>query len=143
MPEGTSLQVQLAHFQQSQVKIAFVVDEYGEIQGMLTLTDILEEIIGDFTSNVTIGKRIEVQPDGSYLVDGAMTVREFNRAVGWDLPVGGPRTINGLIVEYLEAMPHTGTAILVSGYPIEIVTVKENKVKLARVFARLESHVVI
>jgi Mg2+/Co2+ transporter CorB len=139
VPEGTSLQIQLAHFQQSQVKIAFVVDEYGEIQGMLTLNDIIEEIIGDFTSNLTIGKRIEMQPDGSYLVDGAMTVREFNRTVGWDLPVGGPRTINGLIVEYLEAMPHAGTAILVSGYPMEIVSVKENRVKLARVFARLES----
>jgi Mg2+/Co2+ transporter CorB len=139
VPEGTSLQIQLAHFQQGQEKVAFVVDEYGEIQGMLTLNDILEEIVGDFTSSVTLVKRINVQPDGSYLVDGAMTIREFNRTVGWDLPVGGPRTINGLIVEYLEALPHKGTAILVSGYPIEIVNVKENKVKLARVFQRLET----
>ena len=140
VPEGTSLQVQLAYFQQSLGKIAFVVDEYGEILGLLTLNDILEEIVGDFTTNVSLPKRIHVQSDGSYLLDGSVTVREFNRIADWELPVGGPRTINGLIVEYLEAMPHTGIAILVSGYPIEIVKVKEKRVKLARVFPRLESH---
>ena len=136
VPEGTSLNVQLGYFQQSQDKIAFVVDEYGEIQGMLTLNDILEEIVGDFTG-VTTGKRIKAQPDGSYLVDGAMTVREFNRLTDWELPVGGPRTINGVIVEYLEALPHAGTAVLIASYPIEIVQVKDNRVKAARVFPRL------
>jgi Mg2+/Co2+ transporter CorB len=140
VPEGTSLQVQLGHFQQSKTKLAFVVDEYGEIQGYLTLNDILEEIVGDFTSTITIGKRIQLQADGSYSVDGSITVREFNRTAGWELPVGGPRTINGLIIEHLEALPHAGTAILVSGHPIEIMTVKENKVKLAKVFPRLETH---
>ena len=140
VPEGTSLQIQLAYFQQSRIKIAFIVDEYGEILGLLTLNDILEEIVGDFTTSVSLAKRIEAQTDGSYLVDGAVTVREFNRSAGFDLPVGGPRTINGLIVEYLESMPHAGTAILVGGYPIEIVKVKDNRVKLARIFARLDSH---
>jgi Mg2+/Co2+ transporter CorB len=133
VPEGTSLNIQLAYFQQSHDKVAFVVDEYGEIQGLLTLNDILEEIIGDFTSSIAAGKRIQPQPDGSFLVDGAMTVREFNRTSDWDLPLGGPRTINGLIVEYLEALPHTGTAVLIAGYPIEIIQVKDNRVKLAKV----------
>jgi Mg2+/Co2+ transporter CorB len=140
VPEGTSLQVQLAYFQQSRTKIAFVVDEYGEILGLITLIDILEEIVGDFSTSVTLQKRIELQSDGSYLLDGAITVREFNRTSGWELPVGGPRTINGLIVEHLEAMPHVGTAILISGYPIEIIKVHENRVKLAMVFPKLEGH---
>lgn len=137
VPEGTSLNIQLGYFQRSHDKIAFVVDEYGEIQGLLTLNDILEEIVGDFTSSVAMGKRIQQQPDGSYLVDGAITIREFNRSTEWELPLRGPRTVNGLIVEYLEALPHTGTAVLIAGYPIEIMVVKENRVKLARVFPKL------
>lgn len=136
VPVGTSLSVQLGHFQQHQDKIAFVVDEYGELQGMLTLTDILEEIVGDFTTSINIGKRFQLQPDGSFLVDGATTVREFNRATDWELPLRGPRTLNGLIVEYLEMLPREGTAVLIAGYPIEIIQVKDNRVKLARVFPR-------
>jgi Mg2+/Co2+ transporter CorB len=138
VPEGTSLNAQLAYFQQSLDKVAFVVDEYGEIQGLLTLNDILEEIVGDFTSSITAGKRIQSQPDGSFLVEGSMTIREVNRATEWELPVGGPRTINGLIVEYLETMPQTGIAMLIAGYPIEIIQVKDNRVKLARIYPRHE-----
>lgn len=138
VPEGTPLNVQLAYFQQSQGgKIAFVVDEYGEIQGLLTLNDILEEIVGDFTSSMSNGKRLQLQQDGSYLVDGAMTVREFNRLTEWELPQHGPRTLNGLIVEHLEALPQAATAMLIVGYPIEVVQVRENRVKLARVFPKL------
>lgn len=137
VPVGTALNVQLAYFQQSHDKVAFVVDEYGEIQGLLTLNDILEEIVGDFTSTVASGKRLQLQEDGSYLVDGAMTVREFNRATEWELPLRAPRTLSGLIIEYLEALPHSATAVLIAGYPIEIIQVKENRVKLARVFPRL------
>lgn len=140
VPEGTSLYTQLGYFQQSHDKIAFVVDEYGEIQGMLTLNDILEEIIGDFTSNMTAGKRILQQDDGSFLVQGSVTIREFNRAAQWELPLGGPKTINGLIVEYLEALPHMGTTVLIAGYPIEIIQVKENRVKTARIFPRLPAY---
>ncbi|RDI44835.1 HlyC/CorC family transporter [Aquicella lusitana] len=136
VPEGTPLNIQLAYFQQSHHKMAFVVDEYGEIQGMLTLNDILEEIVGDFTSSVSAGKRIELQPDGSYLTEGTVTVREFNRATEWDLPLRGPRTLNGLIVEYLETLPRSGTAVLIADHPIEIVQVKENRVKLARIFPK-------
>lgn len=140
VPEGTSLNTQLGYFRQSHNKLAFVVDEYGEIQGLITLNDILEEIVGDFTSSMSAGKRIELQADGSYVVEGVITVREFNRNTGCELPVGGPRTINGLIVEYLEALPHAGTAILIAGYPIEILQVKENRVKLAQIFPRLEGY---
>lgn len=136
VPEGTPLPVQLDYFQQSRDKVAFVVDEYGEIQGLLTLEDILEEIIGDFSLSLTHGKRIEQQEDGSYLIDGTITIREFNRATEFELPLYGPKTVNGLIVEYLEALPHAGSAVLIADYPIEIIQVKENRVKLARIFPR-------
>jgi Mg2+/Co2+ transporter CorB len=141
VPQGTSLNIQLVYFQQNHDKVAFIVDEYGEIQGLLTLNDILEEIVGDFTSNLAVGKRIQPQPDGSYLVDGAMTIRAFNRATEWELPVGGPRTINGLMIEFLEALPHPGTAVLIKGYPMEIIQVKDNRVKLARIFKSLDTGV--
>lgn len=137
VPEGTSLNAQLLYFQESNDKLAFIVDEYGEIQGLLTVNDILEEIVGDFTSMAT-GKRIQQQPDGSYLVDGAVTIREFNRMSEWELPVGGPRTFNGLIVEYLQSLPQTGVGLKIAGYPIEIIQVKDNRIRLARVFSRLD-----
>lgn len=137
VPEGTPLNVQLNYFQQHHDKIAFVVDEYGEIQGMLTTNDILEEIVGDFNSNMRASKRIVEQADESYIVSGTTTIREFNRLTGWELPLGGPRTMSGLIIEYLEALPHAGTAILIANYPIEIVQVKANSVKVAHVFPRL------
>ncbi len=137
VPESTPLNVQLDFFQQYQGKPAFVVDEYGEITGMLTLNDILEEIVGDFTSSMNGGKRADKQDDGSYLIDGAHTVREFNRMTGWELPQRGPRTINGLIIEYLESLPNAGTAVLIAGYPIEIMHVKDKRVKTARIFPRL------
>jgi Mg2+/Co2+ transporter CorB len=137
VPEGTSLNIQLGYFQKHKDKVAFVVNEYGELQGVLTLNDILEEIVGDFTTSVTRIKQIDGQADGSYLVDGTITVREFNRSTEWELPLEGPKTINGLIVEYLQAMPHAGTTVLIAQYPIEIVQVKLNRVKLARVFPRL------
>lgn len=143
VPEGTSLHVQLNHFQQSKDRIAFVVDEYGEILGLLTLNDILEEIVGDLTSSVTVSKTVEAQTDGCYLVDGAMTVREFNRSTGWELPLGGPRTLNGLITEYLEALPRVNVAVLIAGYPMEILEVKDNRVKRVKIFPRLERDNVI
>ena len=136
VPEGTPVNIQLAYFQQNHDTVAFVVDEYGEIQGLLTLHEILDEIIGGF-DNVTNRKRIQLQASGDYLVDGGISVREFNRVSEWELPLRGPRTINGLIVEYLEALPHKGTAVLIAGYPIEIMQVKNNRVKLARIFPRL------
>lgn len=138
VPEGTALPIQLSYFQQTPQKVAFVVDEYGEIQGLLTLNDILAEIVGDITSTVSKGYRIQKQLDNSYIVDGAMTVRAFTRLSGWDLPLRGPRTVNGLIVEYLQSLPHPGTTVLIARYPIEIIQVKDNRVKQARIFPRLK-----
>ncbi|HVY52897.1 MAG TPA: transporter associated domain-containing protein, partial [Gammaproteobacteria bacterium] len=138
IPEETALNVQLHNFQDKHEKVAFVVDEYGEILGSLTLDDILEEIVGEFTIGITdLDKMIRRQADGSYLVDGMVPVREFNRFVQWELPVKGPRTLNGLITEYLEALPKKGTGLLIDKHPVEIVEVRANRVKTARVFPRL------
>ncbi len=137
IPEGTPLNIQLINFQRQRKRLALVVDEYGEIQGLVTLTDILEEIVGEFTTTVVAtGKVIQAQKDGSFLVDGAITIRELNRATKWKLPTKGPRTLNGLIVEYLESIPRSGVCVRINDYPIEIVDIKENRVKMARVFPR-------
>jgi Mg2+/Co2+ transporter CorB len=139
IPEGALLNIQLQNFQrQPHQRIALVVDEYGEIQGLLTLKDILEEIVGEFTSRISeTSKLIQAKADGSYLVDGSVTIRELSRATQWPWPKGGPRTLNGLIVEYLESIPRTGICVRIADYPIEIITVQENRVKTARIFARL------
>lgn len=138
VPEGTPLNTQLHNFQRHNKRTALVVDEYGEILGLLTLADILEEIVGEFASNVSnTTKIIQVQKDGSYLVDGSITLREFNRITEWNLPSQGQRTLNGLIVEYLESIPHAGTCVRINNYPIEIMQVQDNRVKVAHVFPRL------
>lgn len=139
IPQGTFLNVQLRHFQQKHRPLALVVDEYGEIQGLITLKDILEEIVGEFTTSVTgANKLLEIQSDGSYVVDGAVTIRELNRVTQWQFPVRGPRTLNGLIVEYLQTIPRAGTSVLIAEHPIEILDVKDNRVKIARVFPKLQ-----
>jgi Mg2+/Co2+ transporter CorB len=138
VPEGTLLNIQLHHFQNTNKRMAVIVDEYGEIKGLLTLKDILEEVLGEFTSSVnTASKMIRKQSDGSFLANGAITVRELNRVTQHHLPIGGPRTLSGLIIEYLESIPHVGTCVLIGGYPIEILEVKDNRVKLARIFPQL------
>lgn len=135
VPEKTPLNVQLLNFQQKHVQIALVVDEYGEVQGLITLTDILEEIVGDFVNTVTSGSKIiQAQSDGSYLVDGAITIRELNRVTSWNLPSKGPRTLNGLITEHLESIPRAGIGLRINQYPIEIIQVQKNRVKVARIF---------
>lgn len=140
IPEQTPLNIQLHNFQEKREQVAFVVDEYGEILGSITVEDILEEIVGEFTLGITdLEKMIQIQADGSYLVDGLVPVREFNRLVHWDLPVKGPRTLNGLITEHLEALPRTGTGLLIAKYPIEIIEVRANRVKVARIFPKLEA----
>ncbi len=138
IPEGTPLNVQLFNFQQGHQRTALVVDEYGEIQGLLAFVDIVEEIIGEFAPNVAeTNKLVRLQKDGSYLVEGSITVRELNRAADLQLPTEGPRTLNGLIIEYLEAIPKEKLCIKVSGYPIEIMQVEGNRVKIAKVFPAL------
>lgn len=140
VPEGTPLNIQLMHFQQKRKRFALVVDEYGEIRGLITLEDILEEVVGEFTTNVVGTSKLDLQTDGSYLVDGTITVRQFNRSTHWQLPTKGPRTINGLIVETLESIPQPGICVKIAGHPVEILQVKENRVESARIFPRLVHH---
>jgi len=137
VPEGTPLTTQLLNFQRERRRIGLVVDEYGDILGLVTLEDILEEIVGEFTTDPSVrGRGIRPQPDGSYLVDGGVAVREINRRLGIELPTDGPRTLNGLVLEHLEAIPEPGTSMLIGGYPVEIVQVGENAVRLARIQPR-------
>ena len=136
VPEGTTLDVQLLNFKRDRRRIALVVDEYGDIQGLVTLEDILEEIVGEFTSApATLHKDIHREPDGSYVVNGAISVRVLNRTLGWSLPTNGPRTLNGLIVEYLETLPQAGTVLRLGDLTIEILQTVDNSVKTARIRA--------
>ncbi|MCI0750029.1 MAG: HlyC/CorC family transporter [Nevskiales bacterium] len=134
IPEGTPLNQQLLNFQNQKRRIGFVVDEYGDIQGLVTLADILEEVVGEFTSDPAMrAKSLSMEADGSYLVSGTMTIRTLNRTLGWRLPTAGPRTINGLVLEQLEDMPKAGRKITVRGYQIEITDTHANAVKTARI----------
>ncbi len=134
IPEGTPLNTQLLHFQHQRRRIGLVVDEYGDIQGLVTLDDILEEIVGEFTTDpANSSKDIHPQEDGTFLVDGGANIRELNRIMHWDLPTDGPKTLNGMITEYLETIPEPGTSLLLEGYPIEIVQVGGNTVKTVRI----------
>lgn len=134
-PEGTSLFVLLQKLQQNKERIGLVVDEYGDIQGLFTLEDILEEIVGDFTTGMAVdtSEEMEEQTDGSFVIDGSASIRDINKEMEWQLPTDGPKTINGLILEFMEDIPETGVSIQIAGYPIEIVEVKENKVSLAKI----------
>ena len=114
-------------------------NEYGEIQGLITLEDILEEIVGEFTTDPAAGsKDIHLQEDGTYLVDGSANVRELNKLLHWTLPTAGPKTLNGLVIEYLEHIPDPGTSMLLGGYPVEIVQTSQNTVKTVRIDPRLK-----
>jgi Mg2+/Co2+ transporter CorB len=136
VPQGTSLTKQMINFQRAKRRFAMVVDEYGDILGVIALEDILEEIVGDFTTNMSASfTAILEQEDGSYLVDGSTTVREFNQFTEYKLPTTGPKTINGLVIEQLQAIPEIGTCCLIGGnVPIEVVQVQDNKIKSIKIF---------
>jgi Mg2+/Co2+ transporter CorB len=138
VPEGTPLSTQLIQFQRRRLRIAMVVDEYGDIQGIVTLEDILEEIVGEFTTDPADGDDDAVS-DGTdtWLVSGTANIRELNRAQKWELPTDGPKTINGLIVEQLENIPEPTTCLKINGYPIEIIASDDNRVRTVRVGRRL------
>lgn len=137
IPEGTSLITQLQKFQTNKNRMGFVVDEYGDLLGLVTVDDILEEVVGEFTTDSSEYQRnLQKLPDGSVQVPGNITIRELNRAMEGELPIDGPNTLNGLILETLESIPRASTSLLIDGYPIEIVKVKDNKVKTAKIFAR-------
>lgn len=140
IPEGTSLTRQLVNFQQLRRRIGLVVDEYGDVLGLVTLEDILEEIVGEFTTDpATLGKRNLIpRADGGYVVDGSTAIRGLNRALDWKLPTDGPRTVNGLVVEHLEAIPEPGVRLTLAGHPIEIVETAGNRVKTAVIWPNPE-----
>lgn len=134
IPEGTDLNTQLLKFQQQQRRSGLVVDEYGDVLGLVTINDLLEEIVGQFTSDPTDSiADVQPQADGSYLVNGSASIRDLVRTLHWDLPTSGPRTFNGLVMEQLESIPKTGTSLLISGYPVEILQTQGNAVKIAKI----------
>ncbi len=139
VPEGTPLSTQLVQFQRRRQRIALVVDEYGDIQGIVTLEDILEEIVGEFTTDP--GDDVEdAIRDGAdtWLVNGAANIRELNRAQNWSLPTDGPKTLNGLIVEMLETIPEPTTCLKISGYPLEILATDDNRIRTVRIGPRID-----
>lgn len=141
VPEGTPLNTQLLHFQHEKRRLGLVVDEYGDVQGLVTLEDILEEIVGEFTTDPSTHiQEVHRQADGTYLVDGSANVRELNRVMHWELPTGGPKTFSGLITEHMESIPEPGTSLLLAGYPVEIVQIKDNMVKTAQINPAYRQH---
>lgn len=139
IPEGTPLNTQLIKFQHNKERIGLVVDEYGDIQGLVTLADILEEIVGDFTTTrePTSSQEIHKQQDNSYIIEGSLGIRDINKEMGWTLPTDGPRTLNGLILEHLETIPTGKVSTRICGYPMEILEVENNMVKLVKVIPHL------
>jgi Mg2+/Co2+ transporter CorB len=135
VPEGTALNVQLGFFQRNRRRLAFVVNEYGDIEGLVTLEDILEEIVGEFTTDpATIGhKDVHLERPGVYIVNGSATIRALNRALGWQLPTDGPKTVNGLLLEHLEMIPDSGTMVRVGAYEFEVLQVGDNTIRTVRV----------
>jgi Mg2+/Co2+ transporter CorB len=133
VPEGTPLNTQLVNFQRQRRRVAFVVDEYGDVQGLVTLEDLLEEIVGEFTSDTSaLHKDVHRERGGSFIVNAAASVRTLNRKMGWSLPTSGPRTLNGVIIEYLETIPEPGTALRINDYAIEVIQTGDNAVKTVR-----------
>ena len=134
VPEGTSLTVQLNQFQRNRRRLAFVVDEYGDIQGFVTLEDILEEIVGEFTTDpATIThKHVHREAPGVFIINASATIRALNRSLGWQLPTDGPKTLNGLLVEQLETLPETGEKVSIGEYEFEVVQTGENTVRTVR-----------
>ncbi|EKY3196511.1 HlyC/CorC family transporter [Cronobacter turicensis] len=135
VPEGTPLSVQLVKFQRNKKKVGLVVNEYGDIQGLVTVEDILEEIVGDFTTSMspTLAEEVTPQNDGSVIIEGSANVRELNKAFNWRLPEEEARTVNGMILEALEEIPSAGIRLRLSQYDIDILDVQENMIKQVRI----------
>ena len=130
VPEATPLHTQLFNFQKERQRLALVVDEYGDIQGIVTLEDILEEIVGEFTSDYAANMpEISPQEDGSFVIDGMAVLRDINRALKWDLPINGPKTLSGFVLEHLETIPETNVCLRAGDYQIETRQIKDNIVK--------------
>ena len=136
VPSGTPLHTQLFNFQKEKRRVALVVDEYGDVLGIVTLEDILEEIVGEFTTDFAANiPEIHPQADGSYYIDGSALIRDVNRALGWSLPLGGPRTLNGLILEQLEQIPEANVCLRIENYLVETLQMKDNMIVNVRIEA--------
>jgi Mg2+/Co2+ transporter CorB len=135
VPENTPLTVQLANFQRDRRRLAFVVNEYGDIEGLVTLEDILEEIVGEFTTDpaTVLHKDIHVERPGVFIVNASATIRALNRALQWQLPTDGPKTLNGLLLEQLETIPEPGTSLRVGGCEFEVLQTGDNVIRTVRV----------
>lgn len=132
IPENTPLHRQLLNFKREHLRIGLVVDEYGDVQGLVTLTDLLEQIVGEITTN---SLDVQQQPDGGYLVDASVSIRELNKAINWSLPTEGPKTLNGLIIEHMETIPQAGTSLkLLDQYLLEIIDADEQSVRQVRFY---------
>ncbi len=133
IPAGTRLYQQLINFQRQRRRVALVVDEYGDFQGMITLADLLEEIVGEFTTDPADSfSEIHRGEDGHLVIDCGISVRELNRALQWTLPTAGPKTLNGLILDYLETIPEPGTSLKLDGHPLEILQTDDKVVKTVK-----------
>ncbi len=139
IPSGTPLLSQLQHFQERHTRLGLVVDEYGELLGLVTLENILEELVGEFTTQAPTqaGSKFVRQEDGSVLVEGGTPLRDLNRKLSMHFPLGGPKTLNGLILEHLQDIPEAGTSLKIGDYPIEIVQTQDRVVKIAKIFPAL------
>ncbi|CAO97706.1 Putative membrane protein [Erwinia tasmaniensis Et1/99] len=135
VPEGTPLNVQLVKFQRNKEKVGLVVDEYGDVKGLVTIEDILEEIVGDFTTSMspTLAEEVMPQNDGSVLIEGGANVREINKVFNWTLPEADARTINGMILEEIQDIPLSGATVHISHYAVDILDVQENMIKQVRI----------
>ena len=134
IPEGTTLTVQLLNFQRERRRIGLVVDEYGDIQGMVTLEDILEEIVGEFDNDPRVAPaEIRPQEDGSFIVDGTAQVRNLGKALNWQLPSEGPKTLNGIVLEHFENFPPEGAEFVFNGHPMTVLAVEGKRVQQVRI----------
>lgn len=143
IPEGTPVTLQLLNFQQEQKRIGLVVDEYGDIQGLITIEDILEEIVGEFTNDPSHQDKFEeitIMQDGAYTVQGSISIRDLNRELNWNLPTEGPKTLNGLVLEHLQNIPESGACFIINGRPIEVTQVEGNVVQVARIDTAIENY---
>ena len=139
IPEATCLNVQILNFQKMKRRSCFVVDEYGDLQGLVTMEDILEEIVGEFTTDIAaLSKDITLQSDGSVIVDASITLRNLNRLLNWQLPLLGPRTLSGLIIEYLGYIPPADCCLRIDGYQIEVFKVGDNMIRSVRMIKEVK-----
>jgi len=137
VPESTALTVQLTQFQRNRRRLAFVVNEYGDIEGLVTLEDILEEIVGEFTTDPATITHRDIHPErpGVFIVNASATIRAVNRALQWQLPTDGPKTVNGLLLEQLETIPEPGTTLKVGDYQFEVLQIADNAIRTVRIYA--------